>query len=85
MPPIPEDANGLIINYILYLTPLQAEGGALQLIANSTSAAFDLFQPYTTYTVAVAAQTAIGEGPPSPSEAFTTQEDGRQQCPVLLL
>lgn len=75
-PPIPEDTNGLIISYILYITSIQSDEMAFQLTASSTTTAHSAFQPYSTYAVTVAAETAAGEGPLSPTEMFTMWEDG---------
>ncbi len=75
-PPIAEDTNGVLVNYILYLTPIQANGVTFQLNSNSTSAAYYAFEPYTGYTVVIAAETAVGAGPLSQTVTFTTLEAG---------
>ena len=73
--PNPEDRNGIITRYILNVTSA-LEGDTIQLYSDSTSITYESLKPYTTYIIAIAAETNAGIGPFSQAETLTTLQDG---------
>ena len=75
-PPLPEDRNGIIINYTVNITEMET-GTQFQLVTdNTTITAFSL-HPYYTYIYTVAAETSVGLGPYTSPRAVRMPEDGK--------
>lgn len=74
-PPLPEDRNGPITNYLVSVTVVET-GQMFEI--NTTATTYQLFQltPYTTYTFTIAASTEVGLGPYSTLISVQTPEDG---------
>ena len=82
--PSSEDRNGMITRYILNVTSVP-DGDTIQLTSNTTQFTYDSLQPYTTYTIAIAAETNAGIGPFSQAATLTTPEDGIYSIEIMLL
>ena len=74
-PPPPEERNGIITGYVTTLVRRDT-GSQYQLTSPTTTITFTTLTPFTSYTVTVAASTAIGLGPQSTQLNFITDEDG---------
>ena len=71
----PDERNGIITGYLATLSRHDM-GSQIQLFPSTTSVEFSMLDPFTRYSVTIAASTAIGLGPQSTSLSFTTAEDG---------
>lgn len=76
-PPLPDDQNGVIINYKVNFTEV---GSCIHTLyyTNSTSYEVMMLHPFTFYSFSVAAATTVGFGPPSQHFLVKTAEDGKQ-------
>ena len=74
-PPLPDDQNGVIINYKLDFTELGTHYSSV-FFTNATSYEVMMLDPFTSYAVSIAAATAIGFGPLSQHFPVQTAEDG---------
>ena len=76
-PPPPEHQNGIVTAYVVSVS-LEGNDTTPQYY-NTTSLSLTLvgLLPFSTYTVAVAAETDIGRGPFSTSFTIHTPEDGK--------
>ena len=74
-PPLPEDRNGPITNYLINVTVLETQR---MFEINTTMTTHRLFQltPFTTYSFTIAASTEVGLGPFSATFSVQTPEDG---------
>ena len=75
-PPLEEERNGIIINYVVVFNERGADS-QVQLTSTTTNITLNMLNPFTAYTVTVSASTIVGVGPPSPQFSFTTAEDGK--------
>ena len=76
-PPLAEEQNGVIINYIINVTDTET-GDEFQLsTSHNTLTIASNLKPYTTYTCVIAAETFVGLGPFSQYVSFTTHEYSR--------
>ena len=50
----------------------------LQLVSSTTSLVVNSLEPFTSYTIAVAAQTTVATGPYSQAVSVMTMEDGEK-------
>ena len=78
-PPLPEERNGIITSYLIIVTR-QATGYQSQYTSTTTNFNLNMLDPFTAYTVTVAASTIIGSGPQSTQLSFTTVVDGNDIC-----
>ena len=76
-PPPPEDQNGDIIRYRVNVTVLGTME-MYQLLSVNNSITVLSLRPYTTYTFAIAAETAVGVGPFSGAYTVMTATDGKK-------
>jgi receptor-type tyrosine-protein phosphatase Q len=77
LPPLLPEQNGVIIGYIIVVTPLNT-GISQQLITSVTNTLLvPNLAPFTTYVCIVAARTAIGRGPFSSVITVQTLEAGK--------
>jgi receptor-type tyrosine-protein phosphatase Q len=73
-PPLAEEQNGVIINYIINVTDTET-GDEFQLsTSHNTLTIASNLKPYTTYTCVIAAETFVGLGPFTQHVSFTTHE-----------
>ena len=78
-PPLPTQANGLLLNYIV-LVSLEAEPAiSHRYEGNSEAAIVGSLQPFTTYTVSIAFENSVGIGPFSYPHLVQTMEDGKNK------
>ena len=78
-PPLLEERNGNITSYTVTVSR-QGSDLPIQLTSPTTSISVSMLNPFTSYTVTVAALTSIGMGPPSTLLTFRTAEDGKGAC-----
>ena len=81
-PPLPEDRNGPITNYIVNVTVVETRE-MFEINTTSTTFLLDGLTPYTTYRFTIAASTEVGLGPFSETLTVQTPEDGMASCRVL--
>ena len=81
-PPLAEDQNGMITNYIVNVTGVET-GEQVQLTTESESVNVTGLTPYTTYLCIVAASTAIGSGPFSTVTTIRTLTAGIETFNIL--
>ena len=74
-PPLPEEQNGDIINYIINLTEADS-GASFQLFSTNTSLSVNTLLPFTSYNLLIAASTSVGSGPFSTLLTLQTPQDG---------
>ena len=74
-PPLPEDRNGPITNYLIAVSVIETQE---VFEINTTMTMFRLLglTPYTTYEFTIAASTEVGLGPYSAAVSVQTPEDG---------
>ena len=74
-PPLPEDRNGPITNYLIAVSVIETQE---MFEINTTMTMFRLLglTPYTTYEFTIAASTEVGLGPYSAAVSVQTPEDG---------
>ena len=70
------DRNGAITGYFLNVTNVENDI-TIQLFTSSTNLIVDMLEPFTAYTVNIAAQTAVDAGPYSIGLSTITMEDGK--------
>ena len=70
------DRNGAIIGYFVNVKNVE-KGTKVQLFTSSTNLIVDSLEPFTVYTINIAAQTAVGAGPYSIGLSTMTMEDGK--------
>ena len=70
------DHNGAITGYFVNVTNVESDI-TIQLFTSSTTLIVDSLEPFTVYTVTIAAQTAVGAGPYSIGLSTMTMEDGK--------
>ncbi len=80
-PPPFEDQNGVITSYTINVS-MVLTGEVLQLVTNTTELGLDYLEPHSKYSVVVAAETRIGQGPFSSVLVFETKEDCESMVPV---
>lgn len=71
-----EERNGKIVGYVIGVTRI-GTGSVFQLTSDEATLNITSLVPFTTYTIVIAARTAIGTGPFSVVNTFSTDEDGR--------
>ena len=76
-PPSLEQRNGEIIGYRLSIRETTSNSNWTSFTTQSTATVIDDLDPHTVYTIVVAASTAVGTGPYSPSLTVRTLEDGK--------
>ena len=76
-PPNAMDRNGNITGYIVNESSVELN----QFFAKSENFNLTSLQAFITYTLSVAAQTAVGTGPFSKAMNVTTLEDGKSAIP----
>ena len=81
-PPLPEEQNGIIINYIINVTEADS-GVSFQLFSANTSLLVESLLPFTSYNLLIAASTSVGTGPFSRLLTLQTLQDGR--CIILII
>ena len=74
--PLPENQNGDIIGYSVEISALEISETNVQFVVGEELELTGL-RPFTTYSVVIAAQTAIGIGPYSRIFRVQTLEDGK--------
>ena len=79
-PPPEEHRNGIIIGYLINVSAMDP-GEVFQTFTTNDSTVVDDLTPFTTYFIAVAAQTNAGVGPFS----ITIQADTTESCKYLEL
>lgn len=78
-PPQSERQNGIISRYSVNVT--KSNSGESSLLSTADrSITLEQLDPFTTYLISVAAQTAIGLGPYTLPLTVTTNEDGNDLC-----
>ena len=70
------DRNGPITGYFVNVTNVD-NGITIQFFTSSTNLIVDSLEPFTVYTITIAAQTAVGAGPYSIGLSTITMEDGK--------
>ena len=70
------DRNGPITGYFVNVTNVD-NGITIQFFTSSTNLIVDSLEPFTVYTITIAAQTAVGAGPYSMGLPRITMEDGK--------
>ena len=70
------DHNGIITGYFVNVTNFESDI-TIQLFTSSTTLIVDSLEPFTVYTITIAAQTAVGAGPYSIGLSTITMEDGK--------
>ena len=70
------DRNGAITGYFVNVTNVES-GITIQLFTSSTTLIVDSLEPFTVYTITIAAQTTVGAGPYSIGLSTMTMEDGK--------
>ena len=75
-PPPLEQRNGDIIGYRLSFWETTSNSNWTTFTTESAATVIDDLDPHTEYTIVVAASTAVGTGPYSPSLTVRTLEDG---------
>ena len=81
-PPLLEERNGIITSYTVTVSR-QGSDSSIQLTSPTTSISVSMLNPFTSYTITVAALTSIGVGPPSTLLNFRTAEDGKGACTCI--
>ena len=76
-PPLPEEQNGVIINYVINITDTDTGDAFQRFTSNNTLTISSNLKPYTTYICGIAAETSVGLGPFSPDISFTTHEHSK--------
>ena len=76
-PLLQEERNGVITGYVIVISRHGTESQSVLTSFNNTIG-LDTLNPYTAYTVTVAATTSVGVGPPSTQLRFMTAEDGKE-------
>ena len=76
-PPLPASRNGVIIGYFINVTVIE-DSITIQLVSSTTSLVVNSLEPFTSYTIAVAAQTTVATGPYSQAVSVMTMEDGEK-------
>ena len=76
-PPPPEHQNGIITAYVVSVSLEGNDTAPQHYTSSSLSLTLVGLHPFSTYTVAVAAETDIGRGPFSTSFKIYTPEDGK--------
>lgn len=84
LPPLPDDQNGILRYYILQLVDERL--GYEDVIINTTltSHIFNNLEEYNLYSYNIAAATSAGVGKYSDQDQFTTQEDGKLICMLVV-
>ena len=83
-PPPSSEQNGIIINYVIYITE-KSSGCPFEKSTSNTSLSIDEnLHPYHTYICEIAAETSVGLGPFSVAVFFTTHEDGMYSTAITL-
>ena len=77
MPPIPEEQNGVIIDYVVNIMDNKTDDAFQLSTSNNTLTIANNLKPYNTYVCVIAAETFVGLGPFSPNVSFTTHEYSR--------
>lgn len=75
-PPLIQNRNGIITDYIVNYTALDT-GEITQVDTSSRSLTVSSLAPFSTYAFIIAARTAIGAGPFSTDLTLQTLEDGK--------
>lgn len=74
-PPLFEERNGRITGYIVRINSESHENVKTE-VTQHTSLTADGLTPHTVYSISIAAQTVVGDGPYSAVVSFQTPEDG---------
>ena len=83
-PPLADERNGLITEYVLNVTEADS-GDIFQLLSPTTMLVVDILQPFTTYYFIIAASTVVGHGPFSTIVTLQMPEDGKKYTIYFLL
>ena len=70
------DHNGAITGYFVNVTNVESDI-TIQLFTSSTTLIMASLEPFTVYTITIAAQTAVGAGPYSIGLSTMTMEAGK--------
>ena len=76
-PPPPEHQNGIITAYVVSVLFEDNDTTVQQYTTSSLSVTLEGLHPFSTYMVAVAAETGVGRGPFSSGFTIHTPEDGK--------
>ena len=76
-PPLPSKQNGIIINYIIYISDEESGCQFQESTSNTSITTNENLHPYHTYKCVMGAETSVGLGPFSSAIFFTTHEDGK--------
>jgi hypothetical protein len=74
-PPLPSKQNGIIINYIIYISDEESGCQFQESTSNTSITTNENLHPYHTYKCVMGAETSVGLGPFSSAIFFTTHED----------
>ena len=84
LPPLPENRNGILRYYILRLVDEQLGYDDVIINTTLTSHTFSNLEEYNLYSYSIAAATSAGVGVFSDQNQFTTQEDGKVACTIVI-
>ena len=84
-PPPPCEQNGVITGYVISVTTEGVPFDERNVSANITSMVISSLNPFVTYSVKMAASTAVGQGVFSSEATFRTNESGILQSLQTLL
>ena len=82
-PPLPQDVNGIIVDYTINVTS-SVVTNSYQVGSDSTSFTIGSLRPYVAYTCIIAAHTAIDHGPFGAAVTLTTPEDVPEAPPIFI-
>ena len=82
-PPLPQDINGIIIDYTINVTS-SLGSHSFQVGSGVTTYSLASLRPYVAYTCIIAAHTSVGQGPFGTNVTLTTPEDAPEAPPVML-
>ena len=74
-PPILDQQNGRIVQYVVNVTTVET-GEQSQLVSVLNQLTVQSLHPHWTYIFTVSGETSVGAGPPSLAVTATTLEDG---------
>ena len=82
-PPLPQDINGIIIDYTINVTS-SLGSSSFRVGSGVTTYILASLRPYVAYTCIIAAHTSVGQGPFGTNVTLTTPEDAPEAPPVML-
>ena len=75
-PVLPEQQNGIIIQYVVNVTTVET-GEGFELVSALDKLTVNSLHPHWTYIFTVSGETGVGVGPPSLAVTASTLEDGK--------